>query len=118
MVGEPDELEPLVELDAGRPERSTPMRTAIAQSSPTASRTDLEHLEPEARAVLERAAVLVGALVVERRQELGQQVAVAAVDVDDVEAGLARPLAPRTQSSADARGCPQCSIAFGTMNGS
>ena len=51
----------------------------------------LERLQPEARAVLERAAVGVGAVVVARREELRRQVRVRAVDVDDVEAGLARP---------------------------
>ena len=43
-------------------------------------------LEPEARPVLEAAAVLVGTLVVELGQELERQIAVRAVDVDDVEA--------------------------------
>ena len=62
----------------------------------------LQRLEPEARAVLERAAVLVGAAVVERRQKLERQVAMPAVDVDDVEPCVARkpcglhPVAPHT----------------------
>ena len=42
--------------------------------------------DPEARPVLEAAAVAVGSLVVELRQELERQIAVRAVDVDDVEA--------------------------------
>src|SRR5437868_1566670 len=50
---------------------------------------ELQRLEPESRAVLERAAVLVGPLVVVRRKELQRQEAVRAVDVDDVEAGVA-----------------------------
>jgi hypothetical protein len=49
----------------------------------------LEALLPEACAVLEGAAVLVRALVVVGREELQRQVGVRAVDVDDVEAGLA-----------------------------
>ncbi len=52
----------------------------------------LDRLAPEAGAVLERAAVLVRALVVVGRQELLRQVRVRAVDVDDVEPGRARPL--------------------------
>ncbi len=52
----------------------------------------LDRLAPEARAVLERAAVLVGAVVVVRRQELLRQIRVRAVDVDDVEAGRAGTL--------------------------
>ena len=49
-----------------------------------------ERLDPHARPVLERAAVLVVALVVERREHLPEEVGVAAVDVDDVEPGVAR----------------------------
>jgi hypothetical protein len=52
----------------------------------------LDRLLPEARPVFERAAVLVGALVVVRRQELLRQVRVGAVDVDDVEPRRASPL--------------------------
>ena len=51
---------------------------------------DFEH---EAGAVLERAAVFVLAVVDRRAEELGDQVAVGAVQLDAVEAGLAR--APR-----------------------
>ena len=47
-----------------------------------------QHVEAEARAVLERAAVLVGAAVLERRVELRDQIAVRGVDLDAVEAGL------------------------------
>ena len=71
VVGEAHELRgPRRARRRRRRAPSTAMRQAIAQSSPTASRDRLEHLEPEARAVLQRAAVLVRALVVERRQEL------------------------------------------------
>src|SRR5919202_303549 len=46
----------------------------------------LDRLAPEAGTVLERPAVLVGALVVERGQELLRQIGMRSVDVDDVEA--------------------------------
>ena len=49
-----------------------------------------EDLEREARAVLERAAVLVGAHVRQRRQERRQQVAVRHVDLEEVEPGRGR----------------------------
>ena len=48
--------------------------------------------EAEARAVLQRAAVVVGAAVVERREEVRRQVAVRAVDLDEVEPGALRQL--------------------------
>ena len=50
-----------------------------------------DDLPPDARAPLERPAVLVRALVVERRQELLEQALVPTVDADDVEARVARP---------------------------
>ena len=53
----------------------------------------LHDLERQPRAVLQRAAVLVLAVVDRRREELRDQVAVAPVDLDPVELGLAR--APR-----------------------
>ena len=61
-------------------------RVATAQLSPTAFFTSVSPFDPEARAVLEAAAVAVGAFVVELGEELQRQVAVRAVDVDDVEA--------------------------------
>ena len=48
----------------------------------------LGDLDQNAGAVLERAAVVVGALVGDGAQKLGNQVAVCAVDLDHVEAGL------------------------------
>ena len=48
-----------------------------------------QHLEPEAGAVRERAAIGVGAAVLERGVELRDQIAVGGVDLDAVEAGLA-----------------------------
>ena len=91
VVGEADELEALVEVDAVRAQRGdgNPCRDGALAVHRLAR--ELEELHPEARPVLERAAVLVGAPVVERREELHGQVAVGAVDVDDVEPGLAGP---------------------------
>ena len=92
VVGEADELEAFVELDAGRAEcvDARPHRDDAVVSDGFAD--DLERLEPEPRSVLQGAAVLVGALVVEGGEELQRQVAVAAVDVDDVESRRARLL--------------------------
>jgi hypothetical protein len=52
----------------------------------------LGHLEREAHAVLERTAVAVGALVGQRREELMQQVAMRAVQLDGVDAQRLRAL--------------------------
>ena len=54
------------------------MRTDIGLSSGQAARMAREHLERKAHAVLERAAILVGALVGQRRDEARQQIAVRA----------------------------------------
>jgi hypothetical protein len=49
-----------------------------------------QHLEAHAGAMLERPAVFVGAAVLERIEELRNQIAVRGVDLDHVEPGLAR----------------------------
>ena len=77
---------------ASAPPGSTAIRAAIAQSRPTAS-SSISSSSSQNRARFEqRAAVLVAALVVERGQELAEQVGVRAVRVDDVVARVARPL--------------------------
>ena len=47
----------------------------------------VDDLQEEAGAVLEAAAVSIGALIGERREELMQQIAVGSVDLNEVEAG-------------------------------
>ena len=61
----------------------------------------VEHLEREPQPVLQRAAVLVGALVRQRGEERGEQVAVGAVQLEQVEAGLARRAAAAATKSVD-----------------
>ena len=51
-----------------------------------------QHIEPEAGAVFERAAIVVGAAVFERRVKLRNQIAVRGVNFDAIEAGLLRAL--------------------------
>ena len=83
-----DELEAVVaDLDALRPVKGIDGETGRHGAGVAHRLLHRSHgLEPEARPVLEAAAVLVGALVVELGQELERQIAVRAVDVDDVEA--------------------------------
>ena len=50
----------------------------------------LDHVEQEAGAIGERAAVLVGAVVDAGAQELREQIAVGGVQLDPVESGFAR----------------------------
>ena len=71
-------LDPVVRRDAHRDRQL--LRPDLAHR--------LEHLERIAQPVRQRAAVLVGALVGERRDEGRQQVAVRAVQLEPVEAGL------------------------------
>ena len=77
-----------------------PSRNEVAEADPDADDPVVarppahlsDHLAREAQPVLERAAVLVRALVVERREELVQQVAVRDVHLGAVEAALTRQL--------------------------
>ena len=66
-------------------------------ADPRADRAD--HLEQETRAVLQRSAVLVLAVVDAGGEELGEQVAVGGVELDAVEPGLARAPAPAANAS-------------------
>jgi hypothetical protein len=97
---------------AARPWRCAPRRPAWCRPGPSRGRDAhrdrlvlqarrahrAQHLEREAQATLEAAAVLVGAPVGERREERGQQVAVGHVHLDEVEAGLVGQLVARTKS--------------------
>jgi hypothetical protein len=89
MVGERDELEALFEADPPRAQRvdGEPVhdRAVIADGLAHA----LERLEVEASPVLKRASVLVCAPVAQWREELEQQHAVPAVDIDQVKADVA-----------------------------
>ena len=81
----------LTHLDRGRSEQVVDGEARGDRAVVADRLADLDQrLAPEARPVLERAAVAVGASVVVRREELERQVRMGAVDVDDVEAGLAR----------------------------
>ncbi len=96
--------EPLADLD--RLLEGRPLLPPGEERLPVVDRADLElevevvpdllphrahDLDREARAVLQRPAVLVLPVVDRRGEELRDQVAVAAVDLDAVELGLARP---------------------------
>ena len=67
------------------------MRTDIGLSLGPRGAHGAEHLERKAQTILQRAAVLVGPLVAHRREEAREQVAVRAVQLDHVEAGVDRP---------------------------
>ena len=88
-----------------RPRSSRSPRCArTAAGSGRALRDRGRRLAQEARAVVERAAVGVGAAVAERREELVQQIAVRGVNLDGAEAGGvgARPPRSRTRPAAPA----------------
>ena len=76
-----------------------------AQSAPTASRTASSVSSQNRPAVGQCAPVAVGPLVGVGGEELGEQVAVGAVDVHDVEADVARTLRGLDPVALDARGC-------------
>ena len=74
------------------------MRTEIGLSCGQTARTACEHLERKAHAVVEAAAVVVGALVGERRDEGRQQIAVRVVQLEPVEAGARGHLGRRART--------------------
>ena len=102
--------------------RSTPSAPQPVDGDPAGDRAvvadrlahRLQRLQPDPRPVGQRAAVLVGAAVVVRRQELAEQVGVAAVDVDDVEAGVARAARPPRPVVLTSRRMSRFVIALGT----
>ena len=102
VIRQPYELERLLHVEPRREVDADPHGDGAVVSGRLPDR--LQRLQPHPGPVLQRAAVGVGALVVERRQELCQQVAMAAVDVDDVEAdgaSLSRRARPVGLDSAD-----------------
>ena len=92
IVGQLDELDPVdLDLDTGGAiERVDGEARGDGAVVPDGVLHLLQGLDPEPGAVLERAAILVGPLVVVGRQELHRQIGMAAVDVDDIETGIAR----------------------------
>ncbi len=90
-VGHPDELHAVIlDLDPrftvqGIDGKAGGDRGVVADGAPDF----FQGFQPEARTVFQRAAVFVLALVVVGREKLQRQVGVRAVDIDDVEAGVA-----------------------------
>ena len=72
-----------------QPSRS-PRCAPISAAPPASTRAPPAHLERKPRAVLQAAAELVAALVGQRRQKLGEEVAVGEVQLDQVKARLVR----------------------------
>ena len=99
------------------PSGSTVSRAATAHSSPTASRTASSVSRQKRARFSNEPAVLVGAPVVERREELHREEAVRPVHVDDVEPGRAGPSAPRPRRGPGARGSPRSSPPGGSSSG-
>ena len=77
----------LVDFEIARPEGGRVDAVADEPVVAGGSAHALQRLEGEAQAIFERAAPAVGTLVVERRDELPGQVAVAQVQLDPVEPG-------------------------------
>src|SRR3569832_2501479 len=105
IVGEPArDLEALVEVEPARAatvlERES-HADAEARAAPLAHRAQTVANEP--RAMLERAAPGVRSRVRHRRDELGEQLAMRAVELDAVEAGLLAPLGRRCERRDRAR---------------
>ena len=107
---------PRTRRDRGRGRRavssSPTSRTPTATPSTDRGAHRLEHLDREAHAVVERAAVLVGAPVVLRREELVDQVAVRGVHLDAVEAGVGGVARRCGRSARPLRGSRASSIGF------
>ena len=90
-VGQGDELHAVIlDLDAGvAVERIDGEAGGDGRVVAHGAADFFQGLEPEARAIFQRAAVFVLALVVIGREKLQRQVGVRTVDVDDIEAGIA-----------------------------
>ncbi len=91
IVGQPNELERLVRRHACRARGIDSDPGGDCAPVPERLADELQRLEPEPCPVGEGAAVAVLAIVVEGGQELRRQVAMCAVHIDDVEAGLLGP---------------------------
>ena len=71
------------------------MHAHASRAEHTACR--LRHFQVQTRPVLDRAAVLIGPLIRARMQKLVQQIAVRAMDLYAVEAGILRVLSARAK---------------------
>ena len=91
IVSEPHECECLFHAHACHRSRIEPKSHSDCATARGSTAYGIDGFEPKASPVLKCAAICIGALVVERREELHRQISVAAVDVHDVDARCLSP---------------------------